>query len=59
MKLIIDNTLVNIIKEQYHLSKHANINISETNNMPDWEREAYISLLIKDMKDEEEMAKYK
>ena len=41
-----------IIEDQYYLAKQANISISETQNMADFEREAYVSLLIKDLEEE-------
>jgi len=59
MKIIIDNTLQNIITEQYHISKYANISITESSMMADFEREAYVNLVLKDMKNEEQMAKFK
>jgi len=46
------NSLSNIIKEQYYLAKHANITISDSEYMPDFEREAYINLIVKDLQQE-------
>jgi hypothetical protein len=41
------------------LASRANISISESNELPDFEREAYINLLIKDLKQKEENEKLK
>jgi len=42
------------VEEQYYLSKLANISISETNQLPDFEREIYANLLARDLKEEAE-----
>jgi hypothetical protein len=49
-----DISLDAIILEQYHLSKGAGISISESNEISEFEREAYINLLIKDIRKEAE-----
>jgi hypothetical protein len=53
MRIICDGvSLDSIIREQYHLARKANISILESNLMPEYEREAYVNLLLKDLKDE-------
>lgn len=47
----------NIVREQYHLAKKAGISISESSHMPDFEREAYVNMLIKELKEEHESLK--
>lgn len=39
---------------QYVLARHANISISESNGLPDFEREIYLSLLVDEIKKENE-----
>jgi hypothetical protein len=41
------------------LASRANISIAESNALPDFEREAFINLLIKDLKQKEENEKLK
>lgn len=49
MKLIIDgNSLANIIREQYHLASKANIGILESNLMAEFEREAFLDMVLKE-----------
>lgn len=49
MNLLIDGeSLVNIIKEQYHLASKANIGILESNLMADFEREAFLDMVLKE-----------
>lgn len=43
-----------IIEDQYNLSKHVHISLDESGNMPDFERAAYIALLIRDKRKEHE-----
>jgi hypothetical protein len=45
------------VEEQFQLSRKAGINISESNSLADFEREAYLNLLIKDLKNEAEAMK--
>jgi hypothetical protein len=47
------NTIQSITEEQYYLSSRGGISISESNELPDFEREAFISLVIKDIKNQE------
>jgi len=42
-----------IIEEQYALAKHCGISISESSFLSDWERTAYVNLMIRDFKSEE------
>lgn len=49
--------LEDLIHVQYVLAKHANISISESNGLPDFEREVYLSLLIDEIKKEGESLK--
>ena len=46
-----------IIKEQFILSRRANISISESNDMADFERDAYLNLLLEAEKAEAESMK--
>jgi hypothetical protein len=46
--LIGGNSLSNIIKEQYHLSSKANISVLESNLMADFEREAFLIMVLKE-----------
>jgi hypothetical protein len=48
----IDTSLENITEEQFQLARKAGISITESTLLPDFEREAYINLLIKDLKRE-------
>ena len=43
------SNLLEILEEQYHLSKRANISISESNEMTDFERRYMLKLLIDDL----------
>ena len=43
-----------IIREQYYLAKLANIPISDSNQIPDWERVMMLSFLMKDIKTEKD-----
>jgi hypothetical protein len=53
-------SLVDIVKEQYYLAKRVNISIFESNLLSNFEREAYINMLSKELKEEaESMAKAK
>ena len=48
-------SLHSIIREAYLLSKHVNISISESHELPDFEREIYINMLAEDIKNENEI----
>ena len=39
-----------ITEEQYLLASRAHISIAESNELPDFEREAFINLVIRDLK---------
>ena len=47
-----ENSLINVIREQHKLARHSNIPLSDSDNIPDFEREAYIGLLNSEMKKE-------
>lgn len=47
----LDCTLDSIIQEQYYLSKYVNISVTESGELLDFEREAYLALLIKEKKE--------
>jgi len=47
--------LADVVKEQYYLSKHANISVSDSMFLPEFERDAYLSLIISDLKRENEV----
>ena len=46
-----------ITEDQFYLASRAHISISESNNLADYEREAYMSLIIKDIKNQTENEK--
>jgi len=50
--LVSSTSIENIIREQYLLSSRANISLTESNELPDFEREAYLSLILKDVENE-------
>jgi hypothetical protein len=52
-----ETNLKNIIEEQYYLAKKVNISVSESTLMADWEREIFCSLLLADIKEENEEIK--
>lgn len=54
--MIAPTTLDEIIKEQYYLAK-AGISILESNLLPDFERDAFMSMIIKEAKEELEAMK--
>ena len=55
-----DDTIDNIVEEQYALAKHCNINILDSNIIPDFERKMIIGKLLRDVrKEKEEMNKGK
>jgi len=47
-----------ITEEQYYLASKANIGIEESNLLPDFEREALLNLVIRDMKTKTENLKH-
>lgn len=42
----------NILEQQYALAKKCNMSIMDTNSLPDFEREIFTTLLMKDMEEE-------
>ena len=59
IRTIADTTLQDVVREQYHLARKANISLTESSMLPEFEREAYTNMLIKDLKDEAEQMKFK
>ena len=61
IKLFNEVSLDAIVQEQYYLARKAGISLMESSMIPDFEREAYVNMLLKDLKDEMELekAKYK
>lgn len=49
-----DNSLMGVLKEQYVLSKHANINISESDELAEFERQAFLNFVLEDLRRESE-----
>jgi len=47
-----DTSLDRIIDDQYWLSRRANISVSETNEMAEFERLFFVSILLRDIKEE-------
>jgi hypothetical protein len=43
-----------IVEEQFYLARHGGISLYESSVMPEFEREAFINLLVKDLKKEKE-----
>jgi hypothetical protein len=43
------------VEEQYYLSRKAGISITESSYLPDFEREAYVNMLKRDLKEEAEL----
>ena len=43
-----------VTEEQFYLASRAHISIEESNNMADFEREAFMGLVIKDIKNQAE-----
>lgn len=52
--LLIDTSLESITEEQFQLARKAGISIMESTMLPEFEREAYVNMLIKDLKKEVE-----
>lgn len=52
-------TIHSITEDQYYLASKMNIPLSESNQMADFEREAFINLIIKDIKQQTELEKIK
>lgn len=52
-----ETTMLNIIREQYHLAKHANISVSDSELLPDFEREAHINFIQYDIRKRNEQIK--
>lgn len=51
MRLVLsDASLGLIMEEQYFLASKAGISILDSNNMPDFERERFVGLLMKELK---------
>jgi hypothetical protein len=51
------NTIQSITEEQFYLASRAHISISESNELPDFEREAFVNLILRDIKQQEENEK--
>ena len=49
--------MVNILREQYFLAKHVNISLSDSECLPDFEREAYINFVQYDIRKKKEHLK--
>jgi hypothetical protein len=50
--MFIETGLSDVTKQQYYLSKHCNISISESNLMPDFERELFYMMLVNEIEEE-------
>jgi hypothetical protein len=48
-----DCSIESILHQQYFLSRHANILISDSESMSDADREIYYKMLINDIKEEQ------
>lgn len=48
-----------LTEDQFHLASKAHISITESNEMADFEREAFVSLVLKDIKQQSEFEKLK
>lgn len=49
--------MLNILREQYYLAKHANIPVSDSEQLPDFEREAHINFIQYDIRKRKEQLK--
>ena len=47
-------TLQSVTEDQYYLSSKAGISLSESNMLADFEREAFINLILKDIRNQTE-----
>lgn len=47
-------SLESLTYEQFQLSRHANISLSESSLLPEFEREAYVNMLLREMRKEVE-----
>lgn len=47
----LEGSFYDILEEQFYLAKKSNININESGELPDLERRAYISFIIRDEKE--------
>jgi len=52
-------SLQSITEDQYYLASRAHISISESNDLADFEREAFVNILIRDVKEQAENQKVK
>ena len=52
--LLGSDSMESITEEQFQLARKANISLVESTLLPDFEREAYVNMLLKDMKREAE-----
>ena len=51
MRIITDDANLGVIMEQqYYLASKGGISLMDSNNIPDFERELYVGLLMKDLK---------
>jgi hypothetical protein len=48
-----------LTEDQFYLASKAHISISESNEMADFEREAFMGLVLKDIKQQTELEKIK
>lgn len=46
-----------ITEDQFYLASRAHISVTESNNMADFEREAFMGLVVKDIKQQSENEK--
>lgn len=49
-----DTSIENILREQAFLARHSNIGIADTENIPDFERIAYVGIVAEALKKENE-----
>lgn len=52
--LISNNSMESLAYEQFQLARKANISLIESTMLPEFEREAYVNMLLKDLKQEVE-----
>jgi hypothetical protein len=52
--VIYENSLINVIREQHKLARYSNIPLSDSDRIPEFEREAYIGFLNSDLKKEKD-----
>jgi hypothetical protein len=51
------DTLINFYRTNYQLMQNHKYSLTDINDMMPWEREVYVTMLIEDLKEQEELRK--